>query len=107
GPRAVLNAVERIAAGYGSSCDAVRQEPAIAETQLRDYGARPAGPLRFSSARPRPSRARRRCGATKAPVREVAHRRLIGAAFPCAGGSPTASFLCRICPDRGLLTRHF
>jgi hypothetical protein len=35
-----LNAVEKLAAGYGSSCDSVRQELTIAENQLRDYRAR-------------------------------------------------------------------
>jgi len=40
GPRAVLNAVERLASGYGSECESVRQNLAIAESQLRDYRAR-------------------------------------------------------------------
>jgi hypothetical protein len=40
GPRAVLNALERIATGYGSECVRVRQDLAIAESQLRDYQAR-------------------------------------------------------------------
>ncbi len=40
GPRAVLNALERIATGYGSECLRVRQDLAIAESQLRDYQAR-------------------------------------------------------------------
>ncbi|MGA2500412.1 MAG: DEAD/DEAH box helicase family protein, partial [Tepidisphaeraceae bacterium] len=40
GPRAVLNALERLAGGYGSECDRVRQDLAIAEPQLRDYQAR-------------------------------------------------------------------
>jgi hypothetical protein len=37
GPRAVLNALERLANGYGSECVRVRQDLAIAESQLRDY----------------------------------------------------------------------
>jgi len=40
GPRAVLNALERLAGGYASECGRVRQELAIAESQLRDYKAR-------------------------------------------------------------------
>jgi N12 class adenine-specific DNA methylase len=39
GPRAVLNALERMANEYGSVCDGVRQDRAIAEGQLRDYQA--------------------------------------------------------------------
>ena len=47
GPRAILNAVERLADSYGRSCATIRQELALAETQLRDYQA---------SASARPSR---------------------------------------------------
>jgi hypothetical protein len=36
----VLNALERLAGGYGSECDRIRQDLAIAESQLRDYQAR-------------------------------------------------------------------
>ena len=39
GPRAVLNAVERLAGGYADDCNRVRQDLAIAEAQLRDYQA--------------------------------------------------------------------
>ncbi len=45
GPRAVLNAVERLANAYGSECDRVRQDLSIAETQLRDYQARLGKPF--------------------------------------------------------------
>ena len=45
GPRAVLNALERLAGGYGSECDRVRQDLAIAEAQLRDYQARLGKPF--------------------------------------------------------------
>ena len=45
GPRAVLNALERLAGGYGSECDRVRQDLAIAESQLRDYQARLGKPF--------------------------------------------------------------
>ena len=45
GPRAVLNALERLADGYGSECDRVRQDLAIAEAQLRDYQARLGKPF--------------------------------------------------------------
>ena len=40
GPRAVLNALDRLADSYRGQCDATRQELAIAEGQLRDYDAR-------------------------------------------------------------------
>ena len=40
GPRAVLNALERLVKGYESEAAGVRQELAIAETQLRDYQLR-------------------------------------------------------------------
>jgi N12 class adenine-specific DNA methylase len=40
GPRAVLNALERLATGYGPECMRVRQDLAIAESQLRDYRER-------------------------------------------------------------------
>ncbi len=39
GPRAVLNAVERLANAYGSECARVRQDLTIAESQLRDHQA--------------------------------------------------------------------
>ena len=45
GPRAVLNALERLAGSYGSECDRVRQDLAIAESQLRDYQARLGAPF--------------------------------------------------------------
>jgi len=40
GPRAVLNALERLAGGYESECTRLRNDLAIAESQLRDYHAR-------------------------------------------------------------------
>ena len=45
GPRAVLNALDRLATGYGSDCDRVRQDLSIAEAQLRDYQARLGKPF--------------------------------------------------------------
>ena len=45
GPRAVLNALERLAGGYGADCDRVRQDLAIAQSQLRDYQARLGKPF--------------------------------------------------------------
>ena len=45
GPRAVLNALERLAGGYGSECDRVRRDLGIAESQLRDYQARLGKPF--------------------------------------------------------------
>lgn len=40
GPRAVLNAVERLIASYGTRCEEVRRELTISETKLRDFTAR-------------------------------------------------------------------
>ena len=45
GPKAVLNALERLAHGLGSQCASLRQDLAIAETQLRDYQARLGKPF--------------------------------------------------------------
>ncbi len=45
GPRAVLNALERLASGYGSECVRVQQDLSIAEAQLRDYQARLGKPF--------------------------------------------------------------
>jgi hypothetical protein len=45
GPRAVLNAVERLAGGYGPDSERVHQDLAIAQSQLRDYQARLGKPF--------------------------------------------------------------
>jgi len=45
GPRAVLNALERLATGYDAECARVRQDLAIADSQLRDYQARLGKPF--------------------------------------------------------------
>jgi N12 class adenine-specific DNA methylase len=45
GPRAVLNAVERLARGYGVEVERTRQDLGIAEAQLRDYEARLGQPF--------------------------------------------------------------
>ncbi len=45
GPRAVLNALERLATGYASESVRVRQDLSIAESQLRDYQARLGKPF--------------------------------------------------------------
>ena len=45
GPRAVLNALDRLAGSYASECDRIRQDLAIAEAQLRDYQARLGAPF--------------------------------------------------------------
>src|SRR5207244_3938432 len=45
GARAVLNALERLANGYGSEIVRVRQDLAIAESQLRDYRERLGKPF--------------------------------------------------------------
>ena len=49
GPRAVLNALERLANGYGSETDRVRQDLTIAKAQLRDYQARLGKPFTLDS----------------------------------------------------------
>ena len=45
GPRAILNALERLAGAYGSECVRVQQDLSIAEAQLRDYQARLGKPF--------------------------------------------------------------
>jgi hypothetical protein len=40
GPRAVLNALERLIGGYAAQCEHAKQDLALAESQLRDYQAR-------------------------------------------------------------------
>lgn len=45
GPRAVLNAAERLAGSYDSECERVRQDLSLAESQLRDYQARLGNPF--------------------------------------------------------------
>ena len=45
GPRAVLNALGRLANSYGTECDSTRKDLALAETQLRDYEARLGNPF--------------------------------------------------------------
>ena len=45
GPRAVLNAVERLARGYRADCERTSQDLRIAEAQLRDYQARIGQPF--------------------------------------------------------------
>jgi N12 class adenine-specific DNA methylase len=45
GPRAVLNALERLAGSYGTECTRIGQDLAIAESQLRDYQARLGKPF--------------------------------------------------------------
>ncbi|MGA8614353.1 MAG: helicase, partial [Xanthobacteraceae bacterium] len=45
GPRAVLNALGRLAGGYGAECNRMRQDLALAQSQLRDYQARLGAPF--------------------------------------------------------------
>ena len=45
GPRAILNALDRIADGFQSESEWVRRELSLAETQLRDYEARLGRPF--------------------------------------------------------------
>lgn len=45
GPRAVLNALDRLCAGYDGDLSRIRQDLSIAESQLRDYQARVGRPF--------------------------------------------------------------
>jgi hypothetical protein len=45
GPRAILNAVDRLANGLVSECERIQQDLAIAQAQLRDYQARLGKPF--------------------------------------------------------------
>jgi len=45
GPRAVMNALERLAGSYQDQCDHARQELALAEGQVRDHEARLGQPF--------------------------------------------------------------
>jgi hypothetical protein len=45
GPRAILNALDRLANSYGSECTHIQQHLAIAESQLRDYEERLGKPF--------------------------------------------------------------
>jgi hypothetical protein len=45
GPRAVLNAIERLTGTYEAQCDSTRQDLALAQGQLRDYEARLGSPF--------------------------------------------------------------
>ncbi len=45
GPKAILNAVERLANGYEMVCNRTRQELEVAENQLRDFQARLGKPF--------------------------------------------------------------
>ena len=49
GPRAVLNALERLAGTYDTQCTSIRQDLAIAEAQLCDYQARLGAPFPHDS----------------------------------------------------------
>jgi N12 class adenine-specific DNA methylase len=49
GPRAILNALERLAKGYGVECATVRQDLGVAQAQLRDYQARLDSPFAHDS----------------------------------------------------------
>jgi N12 class adenine-specific DNA methylase len=49
GPRAVLNALERLIGGDASECVRIEQDLAIAESQLRDYQARLGAPFSHES----------------------------------------------------------
>jgi len=49
GPRAFLNALERLAGAYGFECLRVKQDLGIAESQLRDYQARLGKPFLHDS----------------------------------------------------------
>jgi N12 class adenine-specific DNA methylase len=76
GPRAVLNALERLAGGYGPEVSRVRQDLAVAEAQLRDYRGRLGVPFAHDSYL-----------TTLTALRDVLRAGLSGAA-PEQGGEP-------------------
>jgi len=45
GPRAVLNALQRLAGSYDSECERVSKDLSLAESQMRDYQARLGAPF--------------------------------------------------------------
>ena len=45
GPRAILNALERLTSGYRTECARIQQDLAIAESQVRDYQTRLGQPF--------------------------------------------------------------
>src|SRR5439155_25791992 len=45
GPRAIVNALERLATGYAPECVRLQEELKIAEAQLRDYQTRVGKPF--------------------------------------------------------------
>jgi hypothetical protein len=49
GPRAILNALERLAGSYAGPCASAQQELAIAQSQLRDYQSRLGAPFPHES----------------------------------------------------------
>jgi len=49
GPRAILNAVERLAGTFGPQCTSLRKDLDIAEAQLRDFKARLGAPFAHDS----------------------------------------------------------
>ncbi len=49
GPRAVMNAIERLASGYGFECGQTRQDLEVAEGQFRDYEARLGQPFAYEA----------------------------------------------------------
>jgi hypothetical protein len=49
GPRAVLNALERLVGGYGPESERIREDLVIAESQLRDYQAQLGVPFLHDS----------------------------------------------------------
>ena len=82
GPRAVLNALERLAGGYGSECDRVRQDLAIAEVAASRL---PGPPGQAFPARRLPGRTDHACVTSSRPAfparpRSQATRK--GRAFP-------------------------
>ncbi|HLN29937.1 MAG TPA: helicase-related protein [Gemmataceae bacterium] len=49
GPRAILNALQRLGDSYGATCDSIGKDLRITESQLRDYQARHGQPFPHDS----------------------------------------------------------
>jgi len=77
GPRAVLNALERLASSYALECERAQRDLAIAETQLRDYQARLGRPFALDSylAQLTALRDQLRAGLSAAPAEEGEEKR--------------------------------
>jgi len=77
GPRAVLNALERLASSYALECERAQRDLSVAEGQLRDYQARLGRPFALDSylAQLTALRDQLRAGLSAAPAEEGEEKR--------------------------------